>query len=363
MSMKMTRLTLRKRSAKYWFMPKPQFGMLRRAVAPFLLLALAVGSSHAQELPAAKLILDWAIQGHNSAFVIAEEKGWYKEAGASITVARGYGSGDTVAKVATGAFQIGYGDIYVLLRFLGENPGHRMKCFYMAHERSALSAVVHADSPITNPKGLIGKRVASPVGDASRQVFPLFADKNGMKESDINWVNVTADLRETLFVQRQVDAITGSMNTVILNMLAAKVPRDKLRFFPYADYGLPLYGHCLFAAEEFMAKNPKVLTATVRGLVRGTRAMLSDRPAAVEAARRRDPLLDPAIEDQRILVSAEINLATPNVQKNGFGYVDPKRLSDTIAEVSKIYNMKRPITGADIYTDQYLPPRAELSFR
>ena len=234
------------------------FAMLRRIVSVPLLMTFAFASAQAQELPSAKLILDWAIQGHNSAITMGEEKGWYKEAGANVTVSRGYGSGDTVAKIATGAFQIGYGDIYVLLRFLGSNPAQRMKCFYMAHERSALSVAVHSDSPVTNPRQLIGKRVASPVGDASRQVFPLFAAKNNMKESDITWVNVTADLRETLFVQRQVDAISGSMNTIIMNMAAAKVPQEKIRFFPYADYGLPLYGHCLFATEEFAENNPKV---------------------------------------------------------------------------------------------------------
>ncbi len=347
-------------------MPRSNAGVLPRSAAVLVFCGLSIattGVARAQDMPSAKLVLDWAIQGHNSAFIIAEEKGWYKEAGANVTVSRGYGSGDTVAKVASGAFQIGYGDIYVLLRFLGENPNQRMKCFYMAHERSALSIAVHSDSPITNPRELVGKRVASPVGDASRQVFPLFADKNGIKESDITWVNVTADLRETLFVQRQVDAISGSMNTIILNVLAAKVPRDKVRFFPYADYGLPLYGHCLFTTEEFAEKNPQVLTATVHGLVKGMRAMLSDRKAAVEAAMRRDPLLVPAIEDQRIVVSAEINLATPNVEKEGFSAVDMRRLSETIADVSKIYTMKRPITGADIYTEKYLPPRAEMRFR
>jgi NitT/TauT family transport system substrate-binding protein len=328
-----------------------------------VLLSLAALPAAAQEMPSAKLILDWAIQGHNSAITMGEDKGWFKEAGANVTVARGYGSGDTVAKVASGAFQIGYGDIYVLLRFLGTNPTQRMKCFYMAHERSALSIAVHEDSPVRSPRDIVGKRVASPVGDASRQVFPLFAAKNNMKESDISWVNVTADLRETLFVQRQVDAISGSMNTIIMNMAAAKVAKDKIRFFPYADFGLPLYGHCLFTTEEFAGKNPQLLTAVVRGVARGMRFMLADRKAAVEAARKRDPLLDPAIEEQRILVSAEINLATANVRKNGFGYVDMARLSQTIDDVSRIYEMKRPVTGADIYTDRYLPPREELKFQ
>lgn len=337
--------------------------LLRRCSAVVVLFAVGSIAAIAQELPNAKLILDWAIQGHNSAIVMGEDRGYFKEAGANVTVARGYGSGDTVAKVATGAFQIGYADIYVLLRFLGTNPDQRMKCFYMAHERSALSVAVHIDSPITHPRQLIGKRVASPVGDASRQVFPLFAAKNGMKESDINWVNVTADLRETLFVQRQVDAITGSMNTIILNLAAAGVPQEKVRFFPYADFGLPLYGHCLFTTDDYAEKNPKVLTAVVRGVARGMRAMLDDRKGAVEVARKRDPLLDPAIEERRIQVSADINLSTPAVQKNGFGYVELNRLSETIDDVGKIYEMKRKVGVDDIYTERYLPPREELRFK
>ena len=340
-----------------------KFAITARCAGTALLLASGIASASAQEMPSAKLILDWAIQGHNSAIVMGEDRGYFKDAGANVTVSRGYGSGDTVAKVATGAFQIGYGDIYVLLRFLGSNPDQRMKCFYMAHERSALSIAVHSDSPVTHPRQLIGKRVASPVGDASRQVFPLFAAKNDMKESDINWVNVTADLRETLFVQRQVDAISGSMNTIIMNLAAAKVPEDKIRFFAYADFGLPLYGHCLFTTDEFAGKNPKALTAVVRGVVRGMRSMLDDRKAAVEVARKRDPLLDAAIEERRIQVSADINLATPAVQKNGYGFVEMKRLSDTIDDVGKMYEMKRTVKVDDIYTERYLPPRDELKFK
>jgi len=337
--------------------------MAGRSVGAALLLALGAASASAQDMPSAKLVLDWAIQGHNAAIVMGEDRGYFKDAGANVTVSRGYGSGDTVAKVATGAFQIGYGDIYVLLRFLGSNPDQRIKCFYMAHERSALSIAVHSDSPVTHPRQLVGKRVASPVGDASRQVFPLFAAKNNIRESDINWVNVTADLRETLFVQRQVDAISGSMNTIIMNLAAAKVPEDKIRFFSYADFGLPLYGHCLFATDEFAEKNPKVLTAVVKGVVRGMRAMLDDRKGAIEVARKRDPLLDPAIEERRIQVSADINLATPAIRKNGYGYVEIKRLSDTIDDVGKIYEMKRTVTVDDIYTGKFLPPRDELKFK
>jgi len=153
------------------------------------------------------------------------------------------------------------------------------------------------------------------------------------------------------------------MNTIIMNLAAAKVPEDKIRFFSYADFGLPLYGHCLFTTDEFAEKNPKVLTAVVKGVVRGMRAMLDDPKGAVAVARRRDPLLDPPIEERRIQVSADINLATPAIKKNGYGYVEIKRLSDTIDDVGKMYEMKRTVTVDDIYTGKFLPPRDELKFK
>ena len=41
----------------------------------------------------------------------------------------------------------------------------------------------------------------------------------------------------------------------------------------------------------------------------------------------------------------------------------PCTANDTIDDVGKIYDMKRPVKVEDIYTDRYLPPRNELKFK
>src|SRR5688500_19895003 len=86
---------------------------LVRLVIPVAALLIA-GAAQAQ--PRAKFILDWAFQGQQSTWTLAQDKGYFKAAGAEITVDRGYGSGDTIAKVASGAWDIGLADLYVLLR-------------------------------------------------------------------------------------------------------------------------------------------------------------------------------------------------------------------------------------------------------
>jgi NitT/TauT family transport system substrate-binding protein len=335
--------------------------MLRRhllAAAGAVLAAPRIGLAQARR---PIIGMDWAIQGTTAPWTMAEDNGWFREAGADIAVSRGFGSGDTVVKVATGAFDLGYADVYTLMRFLAENPAQRMIAFFMVHDRSALSLAVMADSPIRAPRDFAGKTLAAPTGDASRQLFPLFARKSGFDPASVNWLNVSADLREAMLMRRQADGVSGHVTTVAMNTRAAGVPASGVRFFPYSDFGLPLYGHVLFTTQAFAQANAAVLTACARGTVRGMRAMIANPRAAAEASKRRESLLDVAIETTRIEIANEIMFVSPHVRSNGFSAVDMARLDSTMKEVAEAFQV-RPMGASDLYTTRFLPPAAELAF-
>lgn len=306
--------------------------------------------------------MDWALQGVTAPWTMAEDNGWFKEAGADIAVSRGFGSGDTVIKVATGAYDLGYADVYTVMRFMGENPDRKFVAFFMVHDRSALSVAVMADSPIRRPQDLAGKTLAAPTGDASRTVFPIFAAKAGFDPNSINWLNVSADLREAMLLRHQADGITGHITTVAMNVVSTNTPLEQIRFFPYADFGLPLYGHVLFCTDAFAQANPAVLTAVARGTVRGLRAMVANPAAAAASSKRREQLLDAAIEERRIRLGIDVIFVTPHVRAEGWSAVDMARLDSTMKEVGEAFAMPRRIAAADLYTDRYLPPRSELAF-
>jgi NitT/TauT family transport system substrate-binding protein len=326
------------------------------AVAAAALLFAAT----AQAQPRAKFILDWAFQGQQSTWTLAQDKGYFKAAGADITVDRGYGSGDTVAKVASGAWDIGMADLYVLLRFLGENPDQKLKAFFLFHDKSALSVVTLKESGILKPAQLKGKTIAAPQGDASFQVFPLFAKLNGVDPATITWRSVTPDLRETMLLRKQADAVTGHILTSRLNLMSANVDLSRIHFMPYADYGVDLYGHVFFAKEEFVNKNPQVARAMIIGTVKGFNDMIADPAAAIENIRKRDPLLKPDIERERLLFAVKSMHDTPAVRKDGLGVVNRERLTRTLAQVSEAFNMKRPVSADQIFTDKLYPPKSEL---
>jgi NitT/TauT family transport system substrate-binding protein len=316
----------------------------------------------AQAQGRATIAMDWALQGVTAPWTMAEDRGWFREAGADIAVTRGFGSGDTVVKVASGTVQLGYADVYTLMRFLAQNPAQRMVAFFMAHDRSALALAVMADSAIRQPADFAGKTLAAPPGDASRSVFPLFAKNAGFAPSAVRWLDVSADLREAMLLRRQADGISGHVTTVAMNIRGAGLPRDAVRFFPYSDFGVPLYGHVLFSTAAYAEANAPVLTACIKGTVRGLRAMIADPRAAAEASKRREPLLDVAIETDRIMIANEMMFVTPHVRANGFSAVEMERLDSTMKEVGQAFGIADPPPAAQLYTTRYLPPRADLAF-
>src|ERR1700759_1736930 len=56
------------------------------------------------------LSLDWVVNGTHAGYFVAREKGFYKDAGLDVTVSRGFGSGDTVKRVANGSATFGIAD-------------------------------------------------------------------------------------------------------------------------------------------------------------------------------------------------------------------------------------------------------------
>src|SRR5213083_3045824 len=140
----------------------------------------------------------------------------------------------------------------------------------LVHDKSALAVETKASGDIKTPKDLNGKTMAAPMGDVSRQLFPLFAEISGIDQNSIKWVNVSPELRETMLIRGDAQAITGHITTVMMNMRGINVPASDIRVMAYADYGVGLYGHALVVKPEYAEKNGetirKFIAASMQGL-------------------------------------------------------------------------------------------------
>ncbi len=314
----------------------------------------------AQAQTAVRFLLDWAFQGQQGAFTLPADDGTFKKLGLNVTDDRGVGSGDTVTKVASGAYDLGYADLNAMIRFNDQNPNQKLIAVMIAHDKGTTGLATKASSSIKVPRDLIGKKLASPLGDASRQLFPLFAKINGLDESAIQWINVSPELREPLLLRGQADAISGDVPTVMLNMRALNIPESEIRILPYSEFGLQVYGKAIVVKPAFAKNNPEVVRNFIRGVVHGMNALITDPDAAVASVKKHDPLVLPEIEKARIKMTFDYGVLTPNVLANGYSHIDPAKMQEMLKQIAEGLQLKAVPSADEVYTDAYLPPRSEL---
>lgn len=334
----------------------------RRSAILFATIGMgaAIVSQAAQAADRVRFIIDWSFQGQHAMFTMPVDDGTFSKLGLQVTVDRGAGSGDTVAKVASGAYDMGLADFYSMVRFNAENPDHKLIAVMMVDDKSALAVEMKATSPIKTPQDLNGKTLAAPVGDATRQLFPLFAAANKIDEKSIKWINVSPELREPLLIRGEADAITGHLTTVMLNFRNINVKTSDIRVMPYIDFGVNLLGHAVIVKPDFAAKNPELIRNFIRGSVHGFNEMIKDPNAAVASIKKRDPLVNADLEKDRIKMSLDYRMISDNVRKNGISNVDLQRIDASLKDVAQPFGIKTVPTAAEVYTDKYLPPRSEM---
>ncbi len=319
-------------------------------------MAVLLGALPASAETPIKFTLDWVFQGPTSPFLVALEKGYYKAEGLDVTMDPGQGSAGAVQRVATGAYQIGFADVNSTIEYNAKNPGKEVLCVFMAYDFAPFGVYALKKSGIKVPRDLEGKKLGAPVFDASFRLFPAFAHKNGITKWD--HVNLTPQLREQSLVQGSVDFISGHYFSSMLDLKARGVKFDDIVAMRYVDYGLDVYGNGIVISQE-MARNEKVVKGFVAATIKGWKDVINDNKLGVAAAKKRDPLIDEALELERLQLSLQTNILTPYVKANGMGDVDPERFARSVKLVSDAFGLPQAPAPDKVYTDKYLPPKAD----
>lgn len=328
-------------------------------------LALAMPSlapwraARAQSATNVKFVVDFTYQGNHAIWGLALAQGLFAKEGLNVTMDRGYGSGDTIVKVASGAYDVGFADVNAAVKFNAQNPDKRVIAVLQVFDRTLSAIITLKKSGITDPKQLPGHTVGAPAADASRLLFPAFAKKNGIDPSTITWKSIAPNLRETILIQGQVDAITGFTSSSLFNLISAGVPRDDVVLMPFAKFGLDLYGNAVIVREDTIKSKPDMVRGFVKATIEGTKALIKDPQAGLAAMHARDPMFDVALEADRLKLVLDELILTPDVKKNGFGSVVSARMDLTIKSNLEANGLNVDLTPDQLYTTSFLPPQAE----
>jgi len=326
------------------------------AVAVVLVAASASGAA-AQQLFPVKFTLDWKFQGPTAFFLIAADKGYSKAEGLEVTIDAGQGSAGAVSRVASGAYDLGFADINALIEYDAANADKTIKCVMVIYDFPPFSVFALKGSGIAKPSDLVGKTLGAPVFDASYKLFPAFAAKVGIDSDKIARKNMDPALREAMLVRKEVDFISGHYFSSFLDLKAKGVKPEDIVVMRYSDFGLDFYGNGIIASPRMLAQHGDKIAGFVRATMKGMREMLRDNNEGIIASKRRDPLIDDALELERMQLAIRTNIVTPDVRKNGFGTIDMTRLERSIDQVAFAAKLARKPAASEIFTDAYLPAK------
>ncbi|WP_159998813.1 ABC transporter substrate-binding protein [Roseomonas sp. 18066] len=334
--------------------------LTRRGLAGAGLLLATPGLLRAQgALTPVKFCLDWAFQGPQAPFLLALERGFFRDEGLAVTMDRGFGSGDTPVKVASGAYDFGIADLSpaIRLRLSGQAP--ELVATMVIQQGSPLAVMALKKSGITTPKQLEGRKVAGPEGDSARQLFPAFARAAGIDASTINWLTVTPQLREPMLVRGEADAITGFEVSGVFSLRSLGIQQADVVSLRYADSGVALLSTALLCKRSHAEANPKVVTGLIRAIARGHDAAWKDPDAAIAALVKRDATTPREVEKARMMANFGF-IRTPQALSGGYGNLPEPQVQAAIETIRGAFNIPTELKASDMYLTQFLPPASDL---
>jgi ABC-type nitrate/sulfonate/bicarbonate transport system substrate-binding protein len=329
-----------------------------------LKLATAFGATSSFPAPAISqglkkvtFLCSWSPEGSNFYAFLARERGYWKRRGLDVEVLRGSGSGMAVKAVGGNPDKFNFGMASSSTLTLEVAKGLPVTCLGMINYDGQMGVGVKATGPIKDVKQLANTTWGATPNSGEYPFLELFAKQAGFDFGTVKIQQVAGNVRETLLLRGEVDAVSASASSAI----GVLQPQNcDIRFFLFRTVGINFYGQTLITQPERLKADPGLCEALTDGAMEAVKYTITNPEDTLEEMVKlhTDMTMTPAGK-QSFAISLGIVLyftASPEIRDHGIGYGDLARFQEGIDLVMKYVssaNDRRPL-AEEIFTNRFV---------
>ncbi|MDR6770727.1 ABC transporter substrate-binding protein [Azospirillum sp. BE72] len=198
------------------------------------------------------VMLDWFVNPDHAPLVVAQEKGFFKDAGLEVTLTAPADPNDPPKLVAAGGTDLAVSYQPQLILQVAEGlPLVRVGTLVSTPLNSV---VVLRDGPVKTLKDLKGRKIGFSIAGFEDALLGAMLEKHGLSLKDVELVNVNFSLSPSL-LSGQVDAVVGAFRNFELNQL--EIEKQPGRAFYPEEEGVPPYDELILVAHKAKANDPR----------------------------------------------------------------------------------------------------------
>jgi NitT/TauT family transport system substrate-binding protein len=265
--------------------------------------------------------------GRDAFAFVAQEKGYFKEAGIDVDIQLGKASGENVKQVVAGQAQFSNLDLVGGWILEGTNPEYKDKFRAIAavHQQSLVAIITLEGSGITSPKDLAKKKIGAATASVNQLLFPAYAKIAGFDPNSVTWVNTQPAQVGSLLASGQVDAVS----TFLIGKAGIeKAAGKKAVVLPYNQYLSDLFGNGIIASNKILTENPDLSKRMRDALLKGLQYTVDHPDEAADILHKAQPATAIAA------AKGEITSMTPYVPAPSgapLGSMDKARVAKALA--------------------------------
>ena len=231
------------------------------------ILLIAPGTSRAGE--PMTVMLDWFVNPDHAPLIVAQQKGYFDEAGLDVEFIAPADPNDPPKLVAAGKADLAVS--YQPQLYLHVAQGLPLVRIGTLVATPLNSLVVLADGPIGSISDLKGGKIGYSVGGFETALLGAMLERHGLSLDDVELINVNFSLSPSL-IAGQTDAVIGAFRNFELNQM--DLVGQPGRAFYVEEEGVPAYDELILVAHRDDLGRP-ALRAFLDALERGVQFLLN----------------------------------------------------------------------------------------